>query len=108
MTISEIYHFISSRCEDGYALVDDRSGLPLIERDAVKNSGAGIFTVRFRLPSDKLGALGRVARLVCEDVGSDMHLYAAEKKEFGIPFHECVWVIDPRQLTERQNQQQHL
>ena len=100
MTAEGIYNIIACRCEEGYALVDDINGLPLIEKDDVEESGAGLFTVRFRLPSDKLGALGRVARNVCDEVGSEMHVYAAEKKEYGIPFHECVWVIDPQKTNQ--------
>lgn len=80
--------------------MDDRSGLPLVGQDDVSDSGGGVFTVRFRLPSGKLGAFGRVARLVCGDVGSEMHIFSKEAVEYGIPFHECVWVVAPKESPE--------
>lgn len=105
MCATAVYSAIARHCEDGYSLVDERSGLPLVGAEDVEDSGCGFFTVRFRVPVGKERMLERVARRMCEEVGSELHLFVKDGEEYGVPFKDCVWVIDPQRapkLTERQ------
>ena len=98
--LSAIRKIVVDRCEIGYNLTDDECGFPLIVESDIEDKGDGLFIARFRLPVEKRGALERVAKLVCGDVGCDLHLYVTEKREYNLPYLDCAWVIVPDELPD--------
>ena len=98
--LSAIRKIVVDRCEIGYNLTDDECGFPLIVESDIEDKGDGVFIARFRLPVEKRGALERLAKLVCGDVGSDLHLFVTEKKEYNLPYLDCAWVIVPDELPD--------
>lgn len=98
--LSAIRKIVVDRCEIGYNLVDDELSFPLIVETDIQEDGPGVFTAKFRLPVGKQGALQRLVRLVCGDVGSGEHLYVKERSEFGLPYLDCAWVIVPDEQKE--------
>lgn len=96
MTANEIYNVIYDASVKGYHLADSTYGLPWIERSDVEAMGEGLFVVRFRCPVERTHDVffGAVDRDVRNALGAETFFAEELKRENGIPFAECVWVIN--------------
>ena len=99
----ELYGIIEDACCRGYRFTDSYYGFPFIELSDVEETEGGIFVVRFRCEPKYLHEVyfGRMAEEVCKAVSSGMHFIHERKQEWGIPFEECVWVLQTGEVQEK-------
>lgn len=90
-----VYDIIDRACCRGYRFTDDFYGIPIIELKDLEEKEDGIYVIRFRCKPQYLHHVyfGRMAEDVCSLLRSGMHVVNETRREWGIPFEECVWVI---------------
>lgn len=91
----KLYDLIYAKAVEGYCFTDSIYGIPWIRREDVAEVSPGVFVARFRCPPEKAhdAYFGRMAKAVCEAVGSKLHYVHATRKEYGIPYEEFAWAI---------------
>lgn len=91
----KIYDIIYDASRNGYHFVDKETGSEFIDIDDLEEKGNGIYVLRFRCPPEYMHHVyfGRMAEEVCEKLHSEIRFIHEKKQEYGIPFEECVWVI---------------
>lgn len=99
----EVYDIIYDACRKGYHFTDHYYGIPFIEQSDVEESEGGIFIVRFRCEPKYLHDVyfGQMAKDVCKELRSELRFIHERKQEWGIPFEECVWVLQPGEIKEQ-------
>ena len=90
-----VYDVIYDACIYGYHFADPYYGMPLIEPNEVEEQENGIYVIRFRCEPQYLRKVyfNRMASDVCNRLRSGLHFIHKAKREWGIPYEECVWVI---------------
>lgn len=98
-----LYEVIYDKAVEGYCFTDSIYGIPWIRQGDVVEVAPGVFVARFRCPPEKAhnAYFGRMAKAVCEAVGSELHYVHATRKEYGIPYEEFAWVISPAKGEEQ-------
>ena len=91
----QVYDLIYEASVRGYHFSDKVYGLPFIELSDIEEKGDGIFIIRFRCEPQYLHEVyfGRMAKEVCASLKSGMHFIHEFKMEWGLPYEECVWVL---------------
>ena len=94
-TREKVYEVISKECCRGYRFTDNYYGLPFIEQNDLEEKENGIYVVRFRCEPIYLHHVyfGRMAEDVCKTLRSGLHFVHEFKTEWGLPYEECVWVL---------------
>ena len=94
-----IYDIIYQQSVKLYRFTDTEYGIPWIDRGDIEIQGGGIIVIRFRCPINHVrdGYFGDMAKDVCALTNNDMHFFHEIKKEFNIPYAECVWVLNPKE-----------
>ena len=95
-TIKEkIYDIIYTASRQGYRFTDPYYGMPFIELEDIEEKENGIFVIRFRCEPQYLHHFyfGSMAEDVCKTLRSGMHFIHEYKTEWGLPYEECVWVL---------------
>lgn len=97
-----VYKVIEDACCRGYRFTDNFYGLPFIELKDLEEKENGIYVIRFRCEPHYLHHVyfGRIAADVCKTLRSGLHFFHESKTEWGIPYEECVWVV---QIGEQDN-----
>ena len=95
-----LYDLIYNKSVIGYRFTDDEFGIPWIDRGDIEEKGGGVYVIRFRCPLDKVQDLyfGAMAKEVCEELNCCVHFIHATKREYGLPFEDCIWVIQKDEL----------
>lgn len=93
----KLYDLIYNESVKGYRFTDNELGMPWIEQKDIEDRGDGVFVVRFRCP---IGYVHEVhfyamAEEVCKAIGSPMRFIHQVKREHGIPFEDCAWILQP-------------
>lgn len=90
-----VFDVIYDACRWGYRFTDTEYGIPLIELGDIEETGEGIYVVRFRCEPHyvKAAYFGQMAEDVCAALRSGMHFLYEIKREWGIPYAECAWVL---------------
>lgn len=93
--IEKLYEVISSACVKGYHFADNYYGLPFIEPTDIEEKEENIYVIRFRCAPKYLHQVyfGRMSEEVCKTLESKLHFFHEYKTEWGLPYEECVWVI---------------
>ena len=94
-----IYDIIYQQSVKLYRFTDNEYGIPWIEKKDIEIVDGGVYVIRFRCPVEKLGAIffKAMAKDVCTLTNNDMHFFHEIKKEYNIPYAECVWVLSPKE-----------
>ena len=90
-----VYDVIDRACCWGYRFTDNYYGLPFIELNDLEEKENGIYVIRFRCEPRYLHHVyfGSMAEDVCKTLRSGMHFIHEFKTEWGLPYEECVWVL---------------
>ena len=90
-----VYDVIDKACCWGYRFTDNYYGLPFIELNDLEEKENGIYVIRFRCKPRYLHHVyfGSMAEDVCKTLRSGMRFIHEFKKEWGLPYEECVWVL---------------
>lgn len=95
-----LYDLIYNKSVMGYRFTDDELGIPWIDRGDIEEKGGGVFVIRFRCPTDRVQDLyfGWMAESVCKELNCSVHFIHKTKWEYGLPFEDCVWIIQRDEL----------
>ena len=90
-----VYKVIEDACCRGYRFTDNYYGLPFIELKDLEEKEDGIYVIRFRCEPQYLQHVyfGRMAEDVCKTLRSGIHFFHEFKTEWGLPYEECIWVL---------------
>ena len=100
--VEELYDLVFTQSVKGYRFTDDEYGEPWIEEKDIEGKGDGVSVIRFRCPVGRLHKVffGEMAKDVCKAMNCGLHLMHKQKTEYGIPFEECVWVLQKGELSQ--------
>lgn len=95
-----MYDMIYDKAVVGYCFTDNEFGIPWIERSDIEDRGEGIFVLRFRCPPDRVSDayFGIMADAVCSEMNCALHFVHMTKTEYGLPFEDCVWILQENEL----------
>lgn len=98
--IDNLYDIIFNESVKGYRFTDEEYGEPWIDKNDIEEKNGGIFVIRFRCPLQMMKNCHFVemAHDVCMIMKCDLHFIHDTKHEYGIPFEDCVWVIQKGEL----------
>ena len=98
-----VYEIIEKACCHGYCFTDRELGFPWIEYRDLEEQEDGIYIIRFRCPVEYMHPIffERMAESVCKELRSGMHFCHETKMECGLPFEDCVWVIQEGELDPK-------
>lgn len=90
-----LFRLIYEESRKGYCFTEPETGIPWIHRSDIEDKGDGIFVIRFRCPPHYIHKIhsGALVNAVCQAMNSSRNLFHETKYENGIPFEECVWVL---------------
>ena len=91
----KVFDVIYDASRRGYRFADSYYGIPFVELNDIEETGNGIYVVRFRCEPQYMRPyyFETMAKRVCEELRSRLHFAHAAKIEFGMPYEECVWII---------------
>ena len=98
-----LFRLIYEKSMIGYCFTEPESGIPWIRYDDIEDKGNGLFVIRFRCPSQHLHKVhfGCLSDAVCNELNSSLNFFHTTKKENGIPFDDCVWVLQNDSRKEK-------
>lgn len=100
--VDKLYALIYEKSVAGYRFTDNEYGIPWIERNDIEEKGGGVFIIRFRCPIDMVHDVyfGGMAEAVCKELNCAVHFIHKTKWEYGLPFEECIWIIQKDELSQ--------
>lgn len=99
----KIYDIIYRACTHGYHFADQYYGIPFIEQNDLTEEGDGLYVIRFRCEPQYMHQVyfGRMCEEVCRAVRSEIRYIHERKREWGIPYEECAWILKVGEKKER-------
>ena len=99
-----VFRIIYELAIRGYCFTEPETGTPWIRYDDIEDKGNGLFVIRFRCPTQHLheAHFGLMANSVCNELNSDLNFFHTKKQEYGIPFEDCVWVLQKDSKKDNQ------
>lgn len=96
----KLYALIYAKSVEGYRFTDNEFGIPWIERNDIEEKSGGVYVIRFRCPTDRVHDVyfGGMAEAVCKELNCAVHFIHKTKWEYGLPFEDCVWIIQKDEL----------
>lgn len=90
-----LFRIIYEKSRLCYTFTDPESGIPWIRHEDIEDKGNGLFVIRFRCPTQFMHHIhfGCMADAVCKELNSTLNVFHSTKEEYGIPYADCVWVI---------------
>ena len=90
-----LFRIIYENSSRGYCFTEPSSGIPWIQHKDIEDRGDGLFVIRFRCPPNQINDVffWEMANNVLKDMNSIPRFFHETKEENGIPYEECVWVI---------------
>ena len=97
-----LYDLIYTKSVEGYRFTDNEYGIPWIERGDIEERNGGVYIIRFRCPTDRVHKVyfGSMADDVCRELNCSVHFIHKTKWEYGLPFEDCVWIIQKDELLQ--------
>ena len=97
-----LYDLIYTKSVEGYRFTDNEYGIPWIERGDIEERNGGVYIIRFRCPTDRVHDVyfGGMATDVCKELNCSVHFIHKTKWEYGLPFEDCVWIIQKDELLQ--------
>ena len=91
----KVFDVIYDASRRGYRFADSYYGIPFVELNDIEETGNGIYVVRFRCEPQYMRPyyFETMAKRVCAELRSRLHFAHEAKMEFGMPYEECVWII---------------
>lgn len=100
--IDKLYDIIFDESVKGYRFTDEECGEPWISKSDIEIKDGCIYVVRFRCPLQMMKKchFWNMANDVCAILKCDLHFIHDTKQEHGIPFEDCVWVLQKGELSQ--------
>ena len=97
-----LYDLIYTKSVEGYRFTDNEYGIPWIERGDIEERNGWVYIIRFRCPTDRVHDVyfGGMATDVCKELNCSIHFIHKTKWEYGLPFEDCVWVLQKDELLK--------
>ena len=103
-----LFRLIYEKSRMCYCFTDLTSGIPWIRHEDIEDKGNGLFVIRFRCLTHYMHQIyfGCMADSVCNELNSSLNIFHTTKTANGIPFEDCVWVLqrDSKEKEEEQEQ----
>lgn len=101
----KLFRLIYLESIKGYSFTDE-SGQPWIRKSDIEESCEGLYIIRFRCPlqSTKEAHFGCLSKAVCAAMESTLNFFHETREEFGLPYEQCVWVLQKGSLNSEVSQ----
>jgi len=93
-----LFRIIYDSSTRGYSFTEPSTGIPWIRYEDIDDRGDGVFVIKFRCPQNHINEVHfwEMANRVLNEMHSKPMLFHEKKEENGIPYEDCVWVIQAK------------
>ena len=91
----KVFDIIYDECRIGCRFADNYYGIPFIELKDLEEKEDGIYVIRFRCEPKYThpAYFGKMSEEVGKKFKTEIRFVHEQKREWGIPYEECVWVL---------------